>query len=127
MRITSMALVAALIVGVTAPAFASDTNLDGSSFEEFSVVSALRAKGIDAVAANDNWNGKIRVTVIDENGQQKFAYFYEDTLQPVKAPVTANTRVLSKVDTGVKANTPAAHQGSLLEDHFFDEEDDYLR
>lgn len=126
MRKTSLALVAALLVGVAAPAFASDTNLDGSSFDEFSVVSALRAKGIDAVAANDNWNGNIRVTVVDANGQQKFAYYDADSLQPVGAPVAAKTRVLTKVDTGLKAQ-PQVTQGSLLEDHFFDNEDDYLR
>jgi len=52
------------------------------------------------------------------DGSTQFQYFYEDTLSPVKAPGQATTRVLSKLDTGVK--TAPASSDSLLEDHFFD-------
>jgi hypothetical protein len=116
----SLALVGVVLAGLTAPVLASDTNLDGNSFDEFSVVSALRGQGVNAVAANDNWNGKIRVTVADANGNQSFEYFYEDTLQPVVTNTAPKTRVLTKVDTGLKTSTPLTMEHSLLEDHFFD-------
>jgi hypothetical protein len=117
----SLALVGVVLASLTVPALASDTKIDGNSFEEFSVVSALRAQGVNAVAANDNWNGKIRVTVADANGKQSFQYFYQDTLQPVVSNPAAKTRVLTKVDTGLKASAPLARESSLLEDHFFDD------
>ncbi len=116
----SLAVVGVVLASLTAPVLASDTKIDGNSFEEFSVVSALRAQGVNAVAANDNWNGKIRVTVADENGKQSFQYYYQDTLQPV-VNAAPKTRVLTKVDTGLKAAAPLVNEHSLLEDHFFDD------
>jgi Neuraminidase (sialidase) len=109
----SIALVGVVLAGLTAPVLASDTNLDGSTFDEFSVVAQLRENGVNAVAANDNWNGKIRVTVADANGKQSFQYFYEDTLQPV-LDTAPQTRVLTKIDTGLKASAPLANEHSQL-------------
>ncbi len=121
MKTTSIALVASILVALAAPTVASASDPDAiSSFDEDHYIAALQSKGINAVAVDENWNGKLRVTVADASGSQKFEYVYADTLQPVGAVKATETRVLSKVDTGLKTSAPLAREPSLLEDHFFD-------
>jgi hypothetical protein len=121
MKTSSIALVASILVALAAPTVASAADPDSiSTFDEDHYIAALQAKGIDAVAVDENWNGKLRVTVADASGHQKFEYVYEDTLQPVGAVKATQTRVLSKVDTGVKASRSPVVVPSQMEDHFFD-------
>jgi hypothetical protein len=121
MKTSSIALVASILVALAAPTVASAADPDSiSSFDEDHYIAALQSKGIDAVAVDENWNGKLRVTVADASGNQSFEYVYADTLLPVGAVQAPETRVLSRVDTGLKTSATLAHEGSLLEDHFFD-------
>jgi hypothetical protein len=81
-------------------------------------VTQLQQRGINAVDVFENSENVIRAEVKLADGSTQFQYFYEDTLAPVKASVQGNTRVLSKLDTGVKA--APVNEGSLLVDNFFD-------
>jgi hypothetical protein len=101
MNKTSLALVAALLVGgISAPVFATD---DTSSFDGNWYVTQLNQKGVDAVAAYEGAPGQIRAVVQTADGQI-FQYFDDETLAPVgtAAPTSHNTRVLTKLDTGAK-------------------------
>lgn len=114
MKTSALGLTALLLVGgLSVPAFASD-----SSFDSDYLVTQLQQRGINAIDVYENADNVIRADVKLADGSTQFQYFYEDTLAPVKASVAGNTRVMSKLDTGVKA-APVSSQ-SLLEDHFFD-------
>jgi len=107
---TSIGLAAVLLAGaVSLPAFAM------SDFDEDFLISQLKDRGITATDVYENADNVIRADVKLADGTTEFQYFYEDTLQPVKAP-GSETRVLSKVDTGVVRDvaTPSTH--SLLYD-----------
>lgn len=115
MKTSALALAALLVAGgLSVPAFAADD----SSFDGDWYVTQLQQRGINAVDVYENTDNVIRADVKLADGSTQFQYFYEDTLAPVKAPGQATTRVLSKLDTGVK--TAPASSESLLEDHFFD-------
>lgn len=113
MKTSALALAALLVAGgLSVPAFASDSSFDGDWY-----VTQLQQRGINAISAYEKTDNVIRVDVKLADGSTQFQYFYEDTLAPVK-PAAPTTRVLSKVDTGVK--TAPVTTESLLEDHFFD-------
>jgi hypothetical protein len=114
MKTSALALAALLVAGgLSVPAFAADD----SSFDSDYYVTQLQQRGINAVDAFEKSDNIIRADVKLADGSTQFQYFYEDTLAPVK-PAQPTTRVLSKVDTGVK--TAPVSGDSLLEDHFFD-------
>lgn len=116
MKTSALGLAAVLLVGgLSVPAFAAS---DDSSFDSDFLVTQLQQKGINAVDVYENSDNVIRAEVKLADGSTTFQYFYEDTLTPVNAPAQGNTRVLSKLDTGVKA-APASSD-SLLVDNFFD-------
>ena len=99
MKTSVIALAAVLLAGLAAPALANDD----SSFDGASLATALQHKGINAVAVYENSDNIIRAVVQQADGTDKFAYFYQDTLQPVKSGTdAAQTRVLSKVDNGIR-------------------------
>lgn len=89
---TMLALVAAAgLVGVALPAYASDSltssfashNNGGYSTWDGQVdVAKLRAKGVNAVSAEE-WNGYVRAFVADDAGHQTMQFFDRDTLAPV--------------------------------------------
>lgn len=115
MKTSALALAALLVAGgLSVPAFAADD----SSFDADWYVTQLQQRGINAVGAYEKADNVIRVDVKLADGSSQFQYFYADTLTPVKAAAQPTTRVLSKVDTGVK--TAPTSTESLLEDHFFD-------
>ena len=117
MKTSSLAIAAVVLAGLSAPVFASDA-MSNSDFDRDYYLTQLLQKGINVTDVNEGAPGQIRATVQLADGSSKFQYFYEETLQPVKATGT-NTRVLTKLDTGAKAAVPASTE-SLLEDHFFD-------
>ena len=116
MKTSALGLAALLVVGgLSVPAFAAS---EDSSFDSDYLVTQLQHKGINAVDVYENSDNVIRAEVKLADGSTTFQYFYEDTLAPVKASVQGNTRVLSKLDTGVKA--APVDNNSLLVDNFFD-------
>ena len=116
MKTSSIALAAVLLAGLAAPAFAAS---EDSKFDSDFLITALQQKGINAVAVHENSDNLIRVTVRTAGGNDIFQYFYQDTLQPVKSGADAGqTRVLSKVDTGVR-HAPVVDQYPNS-DNFFD-------
>jgi len=97
MKTSALGLAALLIAGgLSVPAFAAD-----SSFDDDFYLTQLQQRGVNATAVYENANDIIRADVKLADGSTEFQYFYQDTLAPVKAP-QGNTRVLSKLDTGVK-------------------------
>ena len=97
MKNTALGLGALLVVaGLSAPAFAE------SAFDDSFYLTMLQQRGVNATAVYEGPNETIRADVQLADGSTQFQYFYQDTLAPVKAP-GSNTRVLSKVDTGVRA------------------------
>jgi len=115
MKTSALALAALLVAGgLSVPAFASDE----SSFDGDWYVTQLQQRGVNAVGAYEKSDNVIRVDVKLADGSTQFQYFYEDTLAPVQPAGQPTTRVLSKLDTGVK-KAPVSTE-SLLEDHFFD-------
>ena len=112
MKTSSLGLAALLLVGgLSVPAFAAS---EDSSFDNDFLTTQLQQKGINAVDVYENGNNVIRAEVKLADGSTVFQYFYEDTLTPVKASGGADTRVLSRVDTGVR-HAPAS-TNSLLDD-----------
>ena len=116
MKTSALGLAAVLLVGgLSVPAFAAS---EDSSFDSDYLVTQLQQRGINAVDVYENSDNVIRAEVKLADGSTTFQYFYQDTLAPVKASVQGNTRVLSKLDTGV--NAAPASSDSLLVDNFFD-------
>ena len=116
MKTSALGLAALLVVGgLSVPAFAAS---EDNGFDSDYLVTQLQHKGINAVDVFENSDNVIRAEVKLADGSTQFQYFYEDTLAPVKAPAQGNTRVLSKLDTGV--NAAPASGDSLLVDNFFD-------
>lgn len=116
MKTSALGLAALLLVGgLSVPAFAAS---DDSSFDGDYLVTQLQQRGINAVDVFENSDNVIRAEVKLADGSTTFQYFYQDTLAPVKASGQGNTRVLSKLDTGV--NAAPASGDSLLVDNFFD-------
>ena len=116
MKTSALGLAALLLVGgLSVPAFAAS---DDSGFDSDYLVTQLQQRGINAVDVFENSDNVIRAEVKLADGSTTFQYFYQDTLAPVKASVQGNTRVLSKLDTGVK-KAPVYNE-SLLVDNFFD-------
>lgn len=119
MKTSSLAIAAVILAGLSAPVFAADgLSSSNSDFDRDYYLTQLLQKGVNVTDVNEGAPGQIRATVQLADGSNKFQYFYEETLQPVKATGT-NTRVLTKLDTGAKTAVPASTE-SLLEDHFFD-------
>ena len=108
---TSALGVAALLIagGLSVPAFAAD-----SSFDDDFYLTQLQQRGVNATAVYEGANETLRADVKLADGSTQFQYFYQDTLAPVKASVQGNTRVLSKLDTGVRA--PVVDNNSLVYD-----------
>ena len=99
MKTSALGLAALLIAGgLSVPAFAAD-----SSFDDDFYLTQLQQRGINATAVYEGANETLRADVQLADGSTQFQYFYQDTLAPVKAVAQGNTRVLSKVDTGVNA------------------------
>ena len=116
MKTSALGLAALLVVGgLSVPAFAAS---EDSSFDSDFLVTQLQHKGINATDVYENTDNVIRAVVKQADGSSTFEYFYQDTLTPVKASSQGNTRVLSKLDTGVK-KAPVYNE-SLLVDNFFD-------
>lgn len=100
MKTSALALAALLVAGgLSVPAFAADD----STFDSDYLVTQLQQRGINAVDVYENGDNIIRADVKLADGSTSFQYYYEDTLAPVQAAAQPNTRVLSKLDTGVKA------------------------
>ncbi len=91
-----------VLVGLAAPAFASDTAT--ATFDSDLVLSALKDKGVQAVAVAEDWADKLRVTVRLPDGSTQVQYFDANSLTPV-AGVQSGSRVLSDLDVvrGTKA------------------------
>ena len=112
MKTSALGLAALLVVGgLSVPAFAAS---DDASFDSDFLVTQLQQRGINAVDVYENSDNVIRAEVKLADGSTTFQYFYQDTLAPVKASVQGNTRVLSKLDTGVRA--PVVDNNSLTYD-----------
>lgn len=112
MKTSTLGLAALLLVGgLSVPAFAAS---DDSSFDSDYLVTQLQQKGVDAVDVFENSDNVIRAEVKLADGSTTFQYFYQDTLTPVNAAAQSNTRVLSRLDTGVRA--PAIDNNSLTYD-----------
>jgi hypothetical protein len=96
MKTYALGLAAVLVAGgLSAPAFAA------SDFDDEFYLIQLQKRGVNATAVYEGANETIRADVKLADGSSQFQYFYQDNLAPVKAPGN-NTRVLSKLDTGVK-------------------------
>lgn len=94
----SLALV--LVAGLAAPAMAAPYvpgDADANGFNASLVLNQLQDMGVKAIDVADGWNGKVRATVVLDDGSQVFQYFTEDSLQPI-GQTSGNTRVLSKLD-----------------------------
>lgn len=112
---TSLALAALLLAGaVSAPVLASDSSFDNDWY-----VTQLQQKGVNAIAAYEGAPGEVRAVVQTADGKQIFQYFNDETLAPIGANTGTNSRVMTKLDTGAKAQGPQNNE-SLLENHFFD-------
>lgn len=110
---TTIALAALLVAGaVSAPALASDSSFDNDWY-----VTQLQQRGINAVEVYEGAPGEVRAVVKTADGKQIFQYFNDETLAPIGAAGN-NTRVMTRLDTGAKADT--GPQPSLLIDNFFD-------
>jgi hypothetical protein len=116
MKLSAFALAAVLLAGVAAPALASS---DDPMFDGSFLTTALQQKGVNAVAVYENSDNIVRAVIQQADGSETFAYFYQDTLQPVKSGAdAAQTRVLSKVDNGIR-HQPVGDQYPNA-DTFFD-------
>jgi len=116
MKTSALGLAALLLVGgLSVPAFAAS---EDSSFDSDFLVTQLQHKGINATDVYEHADGVIRAVVKQADGSSIFQYFYKDTLKPVQSSAQGNTRVLSKIDTGVKK--APVYDKSLLVDDFFD-------
>jgi hypothetical protein len=112
MKTSTLGLAALLLVGgLSVPAFAAS---DDASFDSDYLVTQLQQKGINAVNVYEDSDNVIRAEVKLADGSTDFQYFYEDTLSPVKAAGQANTRVLSRLDTGARAPASVVDNQSLL-------------
>ncbi len=106
MKTSALGLAALLVAGgLSVPAFAE------SSFDDTYYLTQLQQRGVNATAVYQGANETLRADVQLADGSTQFQYFYQDTLAPVKAP-QGNTRVLSKLDTGV--NVAPAVTDSLV-------------
>jgi hypothetical protein len=102
-----------LATGFAVPAFASDSLTSSSSLDDFDAaytVQALQDKGFNVVDVAQDWNDRLRADVRLDNGQIAVQYFDANSLSPI-GTASGNTRVLSKIDVGVKA--PATSLDSL--------------
>jgi hypothetical protein len=84
---TTNILAAALVAftGVAALAAPALANEDHSKlFDSQYYVQQLRYDGVNAVAADEVTNDVFRATVRLPNGQQAYAFYDKDSLQPVK-------------------------------------------
>lgn len=98
MKTSALGLAALLVAGgLSVPAFAE------SNFDDAYYLTQLQQRGVNATAVYEGANETLRADVQLADGSTQFQYFYQDTLAPVKAATGSNTRVLSKLDTGVKA------------------------
>jgi hypothetical protein len=106
---TSLPVVAALVavVGLSTPVLAESLAGSESSddFNAQQVLQVLRDRGVEATDVQE-WGAKIRATVTLADGSSTFQYFDADTLRPV-GEAAANTRVLSRLDTGAKPVAPS--------------------
>jgi len=114
MKTPALALAALLIAGgLSVPAFAADE----SSFDSDYLVTQLQQRGINATNVYQSGDNIVRADVKLADGSTVFQDFYDDTLAPVRASTGPNTRVLSKLDTGV-VKAPTVTDSLLYEgDH----------
>lgn len=91
-KTSSLTLVAAALVAVAGFALPvmADEDDPMTPFNESSVLSTLRAQGVNA-SDLQQWNGKIRATVTLADGSTSFQYFDADTLQPVGDNLTTGS------------------------------------
>jgi hypothetical protein len=103
MNKTSLPVLAALVAvaGLSTPVFAESLSGSSSSSDDFNaglVLQSLRDRGIDASDV-EKWGTRVKATVTLADGRSSFQYFEIDTLRPI-GEAAANSRVLSRVDTG---------------------------
>jgi hypothetical protein len=75
----------ALAAIATAAAFAATPVLAGDSkgFDADRYVTLLHYAGINAIDAEDYWNGTLKATIRLDDGTTAFRFFDKDSLQPV--------------------------------------------
>ena len=110
MNKTSLPVLAALVavVGFSAPVLAESLSGSSSSTDDFNaglVLQSLRDRGVDASDV-EKWGSRVKATVTLADGSSSFQYFDVDTLRPV-GEAAANSRVLSRVDTGLAPVQPS--------------------
>lgn len=123
MKTTSLALLAVLIAGVSAPVFADD-NSDSPSFNTDWYTSQLTQKGLDVVDVNGSGPDAIVATVRDADGTQSFQFFDRHTLKPLNAAGGQETRVLSKLDVQAPALKAPAGNLAVLSTDSYDKDSD---
>ena len=116
MKKTSLALIAVLLAGVSAPVLAADDS-DSPSFNTDWYVSQLQQKGLDVIDVNGSGPDAVVATVRQADGTQGFAYFDRHTLKPLNGAAT-ETRVLSKLDTAPAVRAPAGSAAVLSTDSY---------
>jgi hypothetical protein len=102
-----------LATGIAVPAFASDSLTASSSSSDFDAaytVQALKDAGFNVIDVAQDTNQRLRADVRLQDGSIVVQYFDENSLAPI-GKAAGNTRVLSKLDVGVKA--PATSLDSL--------------
>jgi len=116
MKTTSLALLAALLVGVSAPAFADDGG--SPAFNTDWYTSQLAQKGLDVVDVASAGPDAVVATVRQADGTQSFQYFDPHTLKPLGANAGTDTRVLSKLDVARTAKAPVSNFAVLSSDSY---------
>lgn len=110
----SIAIALALTAGVVAPVMASDSlTSSDSSFNSELILQSLRDKGVNAVDVAQQFSGRVKATVLLDNGQEAIQYFDQDSLQQIGGAADA-TRVLTKLD--VQRTAPVVSLDSLTHD-----------
>lgn len=80
---TIIALVtAASLAGIGAPAFAAQSLVNDSSFDNSTIIARLHDQGVKASAVEE-WGDLVRAYVTLEDGTTTMQFFSNDTLTPV--------------------------------------------
>jgi hypothetical protein len=80
---TIIALVAAAsLAGVAAPAYAAQSIVTDSSFDNNTIIARLHDQGVKATDVEE-WGDLVRAYVVLEDGTQTMQFFSNDTLTPV--------------------------------------------
>lgn len=112
----SLAIALALSAGIAAPVMAASDSLTSgdSSFNSELILQSLRDKGVNTVDVAQQFSGRVKATVLLDNGQEAIQYFDQDSLQQIGGTAGDASRVLTKLD--VQRTAPVVSLDSLTHD-----------